>query len=168
MDKQEVESFDVMSVEENGYTGYIMEVSLRYPKYLHEERNCLPLAPVKRIIADEELSPYAQQLLRKLNGLSEEDPLPKRGKVEKLLTTLEEKHKYTVHIKTLRLYLSLGLELTAIHRILKFTQEAWMKIYIDKNTELRPKATSTFQKNFFKLMNNSVFGKVSCFDVCCL
>ena len=110
----------------------------------------------------------ANTLLRKLNGLSEGDPLPKRGKVEKLLTTLEDKHKYTVHIKTLRLYLSLGLELTVIHRILKFTQEASMKIYIDKNTELRRKATSTFQKNFFKLMNNSVFGKVSCFDVCCL
>ena len=54
MDKQEVDSFDVMSVEENGDTGYIMEVSLRYPKYLHEEHNCLPLAPVKRIISDEE------------------------------------------------------------------------------------------------------------------
>ena len=83
MDKKEVESFDVMSVEENGDTGYIMEVSLKYPKYLYEEHNCLPLVPVKRIIADEELSPYAQQLLRKLNGLSEEDPLPKWSKVEK-------------------------------------------------------------------------------------
>ena len=167
MDKQEVENFDVMSVKENGDTGYIMEVSLRYPKYLHDEHNCFPLAPVKRLISDDELSPYAQQLLRKLYGLSEEDALPKRGKVEKLLTTLEDKHRYTVHIKTLRLYLSLGLEITAIHRILKFTQEAWMKIYIDKNTELRQKATSTFQKNFFKIMNNSVFGKVSCFYVCC-
>ena len=168
MDKREVECFDVMSVEENGHTGYIMEVSLKYPKHLHEEHNCLPLAPVRQIVSNEELSPYAEQLLRKLHGLSQEEPLSKRGKTEKLLTTLEDKNKYTVHINALKLYLRLGLEITAIHRILKFTQEAWMKIYIDKNTELRQKATSTFQKNFFKLMNVSVFGKVGHVAAVCL
>ena len=171
MDKREVECFDVMSVDENGDTGYIMEVSLKYPKHLHEEHNCLPLAPVRQVVSNEQLSPYAQQLLRKLHGLSPEEPLPKRGKTEKLLTTLEDKNKYTVHINTLKLYLRLGLEISDIHRILKFTQEAWMKIYIDKNTELRQKAKSTFQKNFFKLMNVSVFGKVSriaadCVSIC--
>ena len=81
---------------------------------------------------------------------------------------MEDKNKYTVHINALKLYLRLGLEITAIHRILKFTQEAWMKIYIDKNTELRQKATSTFQKNFFKLMNVSVFGKVGHVAAVCL
>ena len=160
MDKREVERFDIMSVPENGDTGYILEVSLRYPKHLHDSHNCLPLAPVKRIITDEELSPYAKQLLRKLHGLSADDPLPKRGKVEKLLTTLEDKEFYVLDFRALKLYVSLGLEIKAIHRILKFTQQAWMKRYIDENTRSRQLATSTFQKNFYKLMNVSVFGKV--------
>lgn len=168
MDKREVECFDVMSVPENGETGYILEVSLRYPQHLHNSHNSLPLAPVRQVISDKELSPYAKHLLRKLHGLSENDPLPNRGKVEKLLTTLEDKDHYVLHYRNLQLYLRLGMKITAIHRILKFTEEAWMKIYIDKNTELRKKARSNFQKNFYKLMNVSVFGKVSGYCHLCL
>lgn len=161
MNKEDVEGFDVMSVPENGETGWILEVSLGYPKRLHNTHNSLPLAAVRRVISDEELSPYAQHLLRKLHGLSKDDPLPNRGKVEKLLTTLEDKEHYVLHYRNLQLYISLGMEIKAIHRILKFTQEAWMKVYIDQNTGLRQKATSTFQKIFYKLMNVSVFGKVN-------
>jgi hypothetical protein len=162
MEEKDIESFDVMSIPENGNTGFILEVSLHYPKHLHDSHNCLPLAPVRQSISNEDLSPYAKDLLRKLHGLSEEDPLPNRGKVEKLLTTLEDKDRYVLHYRNLQLYLHLGMKIKSIHRILKFTQEAWMKSYIDHNTEMRKKATSTFQKNFYKLLNVSVFGKVSC------
>ncbi|MCG7879165.1 MAG: C2H2-type zinc finger protein [Candidatus Thiodiazotropha endolucinida] len=163
MGKRDIEQFDVTSIPENGNTGFILEVSLKYPGHLHDSHNCLPLAPVKRVISNQELSPYTQQILRKLHGLSEEDPLPNRGKVEKLLTTLEDKDRYILHYRNLQLYLRLGMQITAIHRILKFTQEPWMKSYIEQNTGLRQKAKSSFQKNFYKLMNVSVFGKVSYF-----
>lgn len=135
MDKREKECFDIMSVPENGETSYILEVSLKYPQYLHKSHTSLPLARVRQVISDKELSPYAQHLLRKLHGLSEDDPLPNRGKVEKLLTTLEDKDHYVLHYRNLHLYLRLGMKITAIHRILKFPEEAWMKIYIDQNTE---------------------------------
>ena len=67
--------------------------------------------------------------------------------------------KCVVHIRTLKQALNNGLVLKKVHRTIEFNQEAWLKPYIDMNTELRKKAKNDFEKDFFKLMNNSVFGK---------
>lgn len=79
--------------------------------------------------------------------------------VEKLVPNLMDKKKYVVHYKNLQLYLKLGMKIKKIHRILEFDEKPWMEPYIRLNTELRKKAKSSFEKDFFKLMNNSVFGK---------
>jgi hypothetical protein len=76
-----------------------------------------------------------------------------------LIPNLNNKTKYVVHARNLQLYLSLGLELTKVHRVLSFDQTAWLKKYIDFNTSQRAIATSDFEKDFFKLMNNAIFGK---------
>ena len=68
-------------------------------------------------------------------------------------------YKYVVHYKNLMLYLSLGMKLRRIHRVLEFDEKPWMEPYIRLNTEMRKKAKSAFEKDFYKLMNNSVFGK---------
>jgi len=77
----------------------------------------------------------------------------------KLLPNLHNKERYIIHYSNLKLYQSLGMRVTEIHRAIKFRQEAWMAPYIQLNTSLRAKAASGFEKDYFKLMNNSVFGK---------
>ena len=67
--------------------------------------------------------------------------------------------KYVLHKENLKLYLSLGLKLKRVHRVLQFSEKPWLKEYIDFNTEKRKEAKNSFQKDLFKLMNNSVFGK---------
>ena len=109
----------------------ILEVDLEYPEKLHDLHNDYPLAPERLTV----------------------------NKVEKLIPNLNDKTKYVIHHETLKLYLSLGLKLTKIHRGITFKESAWLKPYIDLNTDLRAKAQNDFEKDFFKLMNNSVFGK---------
>ena len=83
----------------------------------------------------------------------------KFGKIEKLVCSIEDKEKYVIHKNALKQVLNHGLRLINVHRVIKFNQEAWLKPYIDMNTELRKEAKNDFEKDFFKLMNNSVFGK---------
>ena len=83
----------------------------------------------------------------------------KLQKVEKLVCSIEDKEKYVIHIRALKKALNNGLKLKKVHRVIRFMQKAWLKPYIDMNTKLRKEAKSEFEKDFFKLMNNSVFGK---------
>ena len=83
----------------------------------------------------------------------------KIDKTQKLVCHLCDKKKYVVHISILKQALNHGLKLKKVHRVIEFNQEAWLKKYIDMNTELRKKASNDFEKDFFKLMNNAVFGK---------
>ena len=111
--------------------GYIFEVDLEYPSKLWEDHNDYPLAPEKMIV----------------NG------------VEKLICHFKPRKNYVVHYRNLRQYLEMGMKITAVHRGISFYQSFWMEPYIVKNTELRKTADKNFEKDFFKLMNNSVFGK---------
>ena len=83
----------------------------------------------------------------------------KVGDVMRLIPNLSNKTNYVFHYRNLQLYLSLGMKLTKIHKVLKFKQSDWMKKYIDFNTKKRTNAANSFEKDFLKLMINSVYGK---------
>ena len=69
------------------------------------------------------------------------------------------KKKYVLHISTQKFYLQHGLKLKKVHRAISFKQSHFLKPYIDFNTEKRKQAKNDFEKDLFKLMNNSVYGK---------
>ena len=109
----------------------ILEVDLEYTKNLHDLHNDYPLTPEHIRV----------------------------NKVDKLIPNLWDKNKYVIHCENLMQYLSLGLKLSKIHRGVKFMESQWLEKYIALNIELRATARNEFKKDFFKLMNNSVFGK---------
>ena len=131
-DKEIKNLFKVQVVQFWERTPCILEVDLEYPEDLHDLHNDYPLCP-ERVECD-------------------------KG-VKKLIPNLRHKNNYVVHYKTLMQYLNLGMELKKIHRGIKFIECDFLKPYIDINTKLRIEAKNNFEKDFFKLMNNSVFGK---------
>ena len=117
--------------KKNSDKGYILEVDVDYPSKLHKLHSDMPFLPERM----------------------------KVDKTQKLVCNLHDKKKYVVHISILKQALDHGLKIKKVHRVIEFNQEAWLKKYIDMNAELRKKASNDFEKDFFKLMNNAVFGK---------
>ena len=113
--------------------GYILEVDLQYPVDIHDSHSDLPFC-------SENIS---------IGGSRE----------KKLVPNLKDKKKYIIHYRNLKQCIDNGLHLHKIHRVLKFKQRAWLSKYIDLNTKMRSTACTEFDKDFYKLMNNSVFGK---------
>ena len=115
----------------NDNKGYILDVDVDYPNKLQNLHSDLPFLPERMVI----------------------------NNTKKLVCNLNDKKNYIVHISVLKQALDHGLKLRKVHRVIEFDQEASLKEYIDVNTKLRKKATNDFEKDFFKLMNNAVFGK---------
>ena len=151
MNEEQLQNFDFMSVPVDSPTGYILEVDLEYDETLHNIHNDYRLCPENVSIAEEDLSPYTKQLGEKLDV--------KIVPTKKLVCNLKNETKYVIHYRNLQLYVKLGIRVTKVHRVIKFTLSRWLKPYIDFNTERRKDAKSEFEKDFFKLINNSVFGK---------
>ena len=124
---------DVCNIPKNGDVGYIMECDFEYPDTVHDQHYDLPLLAKSEV--------------------------PPNGKTKKLMMTLKDKQKYVAHYWVVQQAIQLGLRLTKVHRVIQFSQKCWLKPYIDSNTQRRTTATSAFQKDFFKLMNNAIFGK---------
>ena len=130
-DLSKIDEDFIKNYDENSDKGYILEVDVEYSKNLHDLHSDLQFLPERMKI----------------------------DKWKKLVCNLHDKKSYVIHIRSLKQELNHGLILKKIHRVIQFNQEVWLKPYTDMNTELRKQANNDFEKNFFKLMNNSVFGK---------
>ena len=121
----------IKKYDEDSNTGYFFEVDLEYPKTLFNSHKDLPFLPKRKKVEN----------------------------VEKLICSIEDKEKYVIHKRALKQALNHGLKLKKVHRVIQFNQKAWLKPYIDMNTELRTESEKKFEEDFFKLINDSVFGK---------
>ena len=115
---------------EDSNKGYFLEVDVGYPN-LHNLHSDLPFLSQRSKIKD----------------------------FDKLVCSVRDKKNYVVHIKALKQALNRGLILKKVHGVIQFNQEAWLKSYIDMNSNSRKEVKNDFEKDFFKLMNNAVFGK---------
>ena len=127
----------IKNYDEDSDKGYILEVDVECLKHLqfsylgNISHYNLPFLPEKRKI----------------------------NKIEKLICNLSGKENYVVHIRSLKQALNHQQILKKVHRVIQFNQKTWLKLYIDMNTELKKQAENDFEKDFYKLMNNAVFGK---------
>ena len=129
--KSKIDEKFIKNYDEDSDKGYIFEVDVECPRRLHDLHSDLPFLPERMKI----------------------------DKCKKLVCNFHDKKKYVVHIKSLKQALHYGFKLEKVHRVIEFNQESWLKPYIDMNTELRKVSSNDFEKDFYKLMNNAVFGK---------
>jgi hypothetical protein len=152
LEKEEYEHIDWMVINTNKKVGYMLEVDLEYPSELHELHNDFPLAPESIELTFKNLSPYAKKSLLECGG-------SKKFKDIKLSATFHTRKNYILHFKNLKLYLSLGMKLKNIHRVLSFKQKKFIAPFIQKCTEERQKAKTKFEQDQFKKVANSTYGK---------
>ena len=122
----------IKNSDENSDTGYLLVVYVTYQKDLYEKHKYLPFLPEKIKI----------------------------DKSTKLSSNFNDKNDYPIHICALKQALNHGLKLEKVHSVISFSQSAWLKQYIDRNTEFSMKANNDFEKDYFKLLNNSFYGKI--------
>ena len=135
---------EILAMVEDGKKSLILEVDLKYPFELHGLQNSYPLTPKKRAIHKELMSSHQTELMRDLPFKAPKDA--------KQLLTLQDKTNYLVQQ---------GIRLRRVHKVLELEWDCcWIKRYIEMNTEFRKKAQSDFEKNFYKLTKNSLFGKM--------
>ena len=132
--------------------GAFVECDITVPEELHKRFNSYPLAPEKLKVRNEDISPFVKEVNQtsraKINTT-----------VPMLMQTLGKKEHYFLHTKNLELYLSLGLKVERIYKVVTFKQAKFMEDYIDMNTQLRVEGKSAFEKLLYKLLNNAIYGK---------
>ena len=121
----------IKNYDEESDTGYLLVVDIKYPESVYKEHNDPPVLPDK----------------------------VKVDKVTKLVCNLHDQKGYSINIYALKQVLNHGLNLDCVHSVISFRKDAWLESYIEMNTQLRTKATNDFEKDFYKLCNNSVYDK---------
>ncbi len=145
-------SVNLMDIPADFPFGYIFEVDGYFPDDVHEHLSDFPPAPLKQTVTEDMISEFSKSMNeRYINSLD--------IRTEKLLCTLEPRKSYKCYYRTLQLYCQLGFKITKYHRVLKFRQSNWLQNYINFNTTQRAISKNAFEKDYYKLKNNAVYGK---------
>ena len=152
LSEEEIRAIEWTDLDDDSLVGYFVECDLDYPAELHEEHNDYPLAPERMDIDFTMLSDTAVEIRRHYD-------MSNNVHATKLVPNLLNKRHYVVHYRLLKFYLQHGLHLVKVHRAIGFMQRPWLETYITLNQNLRAGAQNDFEKDFFKLMNNAVYGK---------
>ena len=131
---ENMSSEQILNIESDGFYGYMLEIDAHVPKELHDFFNDFPFFPQKQSFSE-------------------------KSKTKKLISSLYPVENYVLHIKMLQLALKCGIVLDKIHKVVRFQQSAWLQPYIIGNNDMRTMSKTKFEKDFWKLLNNSTFGK---------
>ena len=145
--------FSSMSLEQE--TGFICEVTLAYPQEIHEKTATFVLAPENKTLFYKDLSPHSQKIRRAIDGKKK----AKLYHATKMYADFRKREKYVLHYASLKLYLSLGMVLEKCHRVLSFKQTDFMAKFVKQMAGMRNKAKNVTEKNTYKLIVNSIYGK---------
>ena len=151
LSEEEMQYLDIMNIPEDGKYGYIIQCDLQYDQKYHDRDIDFPLAVEKKKITKEMLSPYSLLIHEKLDT--------NIGNYEKLVPNLLDKKDYVCHYRNLQLYVELGMTISKVTRVLRFVQKPWLRSFIDFNTKKRAQAKNLFEKNLYKYIVNSIYGK---------
>eukprot|EP00760_Papus_ankaliazontas_P009483 PhM_4_TR14086/c5_g1_i4/m.107049 len=147
---------EIIETEDDAEYGYFVKCNITIPEHIKEKTKGYPLFPESRAVEESWLSDYQKSILKqndkKFNKTS-----------KKLLLTLYDKENYICHYRYIKFALSIGFtqDCFNVKEVIKFKQSKWLKNYIDMNTALRTKAGNDFEKDYFKLMNNIIYGKTN-------
>jgi hypothetical protein len=138
--------------------GYVLEVDIVIPDALHDALDDLPLAPERVAPCSEFLTDWMHQQWARVQSSSSSSPTKFRS-TEKLLLTHVPKKNYVIHFALLQYFLRLGAEVSTVHRCMSFQQERIFQSFIDFNSKKRAESDNEFEKDYYKLKNNSLYGK---------
>ena len=130
---------DILNTPDDSDIGYFIEVNLKYPDNIKEKTKNFPFDPVNKKINPDNFSDYM--------------------KTSKLICDWSDKKSYLVHYRMLKFYIRHGMEVVKVHNVISFKQSMWLEKYISFNTQKRNSAKNEFEKDFYKLLNNSFYGK---------
>ena len=150
----------IIQLDTEADIGYLFEVDLHYPPSIHHLTADFPLAPETQQVTEDMFSEHMKDLYKHI--MSQRYPNKTEHKfrpIYKLLLNQTDKYNYVVHFKVLKYYLEKGMTIIKIHNVVQFQQKPFLRPYIEFNTSQRSKATSKHEKDFYKLRNNSLFGK---------
>ena len=138
----------ILRTPDNIEHGFLIECDLEYPSSIHKKTNYFPFLPEKKTLKVEDFSP----------NMTTNKP-EKYKPTEKLIMDQTVEQRYFLHYRDLKFYIRHGIRILNVHTVYMFKQSSWLATYINYNTKQRSKAKTEFEKHFYKLMNNSFYGK---------